>query len=177
LKCTFLSTTISIKIKPQLKEIPMKKTFLFLILSVLIFTGCQTTQGYRPQTDELNNRIHLLENNVDKKDREITRLYDEISDLSKQVEEKDSELANLTKPKKLSLEVLEAKDGLGIIRVNASPAEIQTALKNSGYYEGTVDGKIGPNTINAIAKFQKEHGLVSDSIIGNQTWELLKTFK
>ena len=155
----------------------MKKTFLLFIISGLIFTGCQTTQGYRPQTDELNNRIHLLENTVDKKDREITHLYDKINNLSNQIEEKSNELAELTKPKKLSAKVLETKDDLGIIRVNASPADIQTALKNAEYYEGTIDGKIGPNTINSISKFQKDHGLVSDSIVGRQTWELLKVFK
>ena len=155
----------------------MKRILFLLIASMLIFSGCQTTQGYQAQTGELTNRIHLLENTVNKRDREISHLHNKINNLSEQVEEKSGQLAKLTEPKKLSTKVLEAKDGLGIIRVKATPADIQTALKNAGYYKGTVDGKVGPNTITAISKFQKDHGLAADSIIGGQTWQLLKTFK
>ncbi|MDD3374540.1 MAG: peptidoglycan-binding domain-containing protein [Candidatus Omnitrophica bacterium] len=155
----------------------MKKILLLLMASGLIFAGCQTTQKYQPQTDELTNRVHLLENNINKKDQEISRLYDKINGLTKQIEEKNNQLTKLTEPKKLSPEVLESKDGLGIIRVNATPAEIQIALKNAGYYEGNVDGKIGPNTINAISNFQKDNGLTPDSVVGSKTWETLKTFK
>jgi peptidoglycan hydrolase-like protein with peptidoglycan-binding domain len=32
-----------------------------------------------------------------------------------------------------------------------------------------VDGKLGPKTIAVIKKWQKEHGLVADGIIGSKT--------
>lgn len=51
--------------------------------------------------------------------------------------------------------------------------EIQTALKNAGFYSGTVDGKSGPNTKKAIAEFQKSQGLVADGKVGPKTWDLL----
>jgi peptidoglycan hydrolase-like protein with peptidoglycan-binding domain len=56
-----------------------------------------------------------------------------------------------------------------------SIVEIQTALKNAGYYAGTVDGKIGPKTKDAIQEFQKANGLTADGKVGPKTWSLLST--
>jgi murein L,D-transpeptidase YcbB/YkuD len=56
-----------------------------------------------------------------------------------------------------------------------SPIDIQTALKNAGFYTGTVDGKIGPKTKKAIEAFQKANNLKPDGKIGPKTWDLLKT--
>ncbi|MFA5117697.1 MAG: peptidoglycan-binding domain-containing protein [Candidatus Omnitrophota bacterium] len=54
--------------------------------------------------------------------------------------------------------------------------EIQTALKNSGFYTGIVDGKVGPMTRKAIEEFQKAKGLVVDGKIGPKTWALLGVY-
>lgn len=54
--------------------------------------------------------------------------------------------------------------------------EIQTALKNAGFYSGAVDGKIGPNTKKAITEFQKSQGLVADGKVGPKTWDLLSKY-
>ena len=51
--------------------------------------------------------------------------------------------------------------------------EIQTALQNSGYYTGAIDGKIGPKTLKAIEEFQKANGLMADGKVGRKTWALL----
>jgi murein L,D-transpeptidase YcbB/YkuD len=51
--------------------------------------------------------------------------------------------------------------------------EIQTALKNAGYYTGAIDGKIGPKTKKAIGDFQKASGLQADGKVGPKTWVLL----
>jgi peptidoglycan hydrolase-like protein with peptidoglycan-binding domain len=50
---------------------------------------------------------------------------------------------------------------------------IQEALKNAGYYDGTVDGKIGPKTRTAIKQFQKDMGLKADGVAGKKTKEKL----
>ena len=47
--------------------------------------------------------------------------------------------------------------------------EIQTKLKNWGYYTGAVDGISGPKTVAAIKLFQKRNGLVADGIVGSKT--------
>ncbi len=47
--------------------------------------------------------------------------------------------------------------------------EIQTRLKNWGYYSGNVDGIFGSGTEDAIKKFQKKNGLDADGQVGNKT--------
>ncbi|NCB48422.1 MAG: spore cortex-lytic enzyme [Clostridia bacterium] len=46
---------------------------------------------------------------------------------------------------------------------------IQQRLKSWGYYTGAVDGILGPISIAAIKKFQKNNGLVVDGIVGSKT--------
>jgi peptidoglycan hydrolase-like protein with peptidoglycan-binding domain len=51
--------------------------------------------------------------------------------------------------------------------------EIQTALKNAGFYTGNIDGKIGPKSKKAIEEFQKANGLKADGKVGAKTWEAM----
>lgn len=46
---------------------------------------------------------------------------------------------------------------------------IQTRLKNWGYYKGAVDGIYGTATKNAVISFQKKNGLTPDGIAGPAT--------
>lgn len=46
---------------------------------------------------------------------------------------------------------------------------IQTRLKNWGYYTGTVDGVYGSKTVSAVKSFQRKNGLTADGIAGTQT--------
>lgn len=55
-----------------------------------------------------------------------------------------------------------------------TPQEIQTALKNANYYDGEIDGKIGPKSKKAILDFQKDNGLEADGKVGSKTWSKLK---
>jgi peptidoglycan hydrolase-like protein with peptidoglycan-binding domain len=54
--------------------------------------------------------------------------------------------------------------------------EIQTALKNAGFYTGNLDGKIGPKSKKAIEDFQKANGLKVDGKVGPKTWEALNKY-
>jgi len=51
--------------------------------------------------------------------------------------------------------------------------EIQTALKNAGYYNAKIDGSIGPKSKKAIKDFQSANGLKVDGKVGPKTWEVL----
>ncbi|MBN1688758.1 MAG: peptidoglycan-binding protein [Candidatus Omnitrophica bacterium] len=53
---------------------------------------------------------------------------------------------------------------------------LQEALKNAGYYKGTLDGKIGSGTREAIKNFQRDNGLKVDGVCGRNTWERLKVY-
>lgn len=55
-----------------------------------------------------------------------------------------------------------------------SAREIQSALKNAGYYLGNIDGKIGPKTKAAIEEFQRANGLAVDGKVGPKTWGVLE---
>ena len=47
--------------------------------------------------------------------------------------------------------------------------EIQTRLKNWGYYSGPVDGVYGSKTEEAVRRFQRKNGLSADGQAGSQT--------
>ena len=54
--------------------------------------------------------------------------------------------------------------------------DIQRALKNAGFYAGSVDGKIGPRTKKAIEEFQKSKELKADGKVGPKTWAELEKY-
>ena len=54
--------------------------------------------------------------------------------------------------------------------------DVQTALKNAGFYAGSVDGKIGPRTKSAIQEFQKAKGLKVDGKVGPKTWAEMEKY-
>ena len=47
--------------------------------------------------------------------------------------------------------------------------EIQTSLKNWGYYDGAVDGIFGSGTERAVKYFQRTNGLSADGQVGDLT--------
>nr|WP_242950895.1 spore cortex-lytic enzyme [Clostridium felsineum] len=47
--------------------------------------------------------------------------------------------------------------------------QIQTKLKNWGYYTGSIDGVYGYQTYLAVKKFQTKNGIFVDGIVGNAT--------
>jgi len=60
--------------------------------------------------------------------------------------------------------------------IKPSTNEIQQALKNAGFYQGSVDGKNGPLTRGGIREFQRVHGLKDDGIVGKRTWAQLQAY-
>jgi len=54
--------------------------------------------------------------------------------------------------------------------------QIQTALKNAGIYQGSIDGKLGPASKRAISAFQTAHSLKADGKVGPKTWAALEPY-
>jgi hypothetical protein len=52
-------------------------------------------------------------------------------------------------------------------------ANVQAALQQQGYYQGAVDGLLGPLTRGAIADYQRDHGLYETASIDQPTLESL----
>ncbi len=64
----------------------------------------------------------------------------------------------------------------GMLQLGDSGATVralQNALKNLGYYKGTVDGKYGDSTWAAVWQFQKDKNITYDGIAGTKTLALL----
>lgn len=52
--------------------------------------------------------------------------------------------------------------------------QIQTKLKNWGYYKGNVDGIFGEQTKQAVISFQKKNNLTADGVAGPQTLKAME---
>ena len=55
-------------------------------------------------------------------------------------------------------------------------SDLQTRLKNKGYYSHYVTGYYGEITKNAVTKFQRANGLKDDGIAGHMTFNKLYNF-
>lgn len=55
----------------------------------------------------------------------------------------------------------------------AAVKDLQTRLKAAGRYSDAIDGKFGPNTLNAVKAFQRSVGLTVDGVVGPRTWGAL----
>lgn len=123
----------------------------------MFFAGCVTTKGKQyTQHQQLQNRISYLEAELQKKDGEIDNLEDEL-------EKSQNRYLTVDRQKEGDVLLLTAK-------------QIQMALKNAGFYKGSIDAKIGPKTKEAIMAFQKAHGLKVDGVAGKKTLQELKKY-
>jgi murein L,D-transpeptidase YcbB/YkuD len=134
----------------------------FCILAVSVsLAGCATTR--RPKEFEiqgLRNQVSVLESQLQSKDEEISSLKDQ---LNSQLQEKEISSSRRVKV------IAEAK-------YRPSIRQIQKALKNAGYNPGTIDGRMGRETKDAIRAFQRANGLKADGKAGRNTWKLLKKY-
>ncbi len=145
----------------------MFKSFVLLAGILMVLTGCATTQSGQSAGD-LQLRVSDLENQVAAKDAEIKDLKYTMKDMAYDLDRTKTQRSSTSKA-----DVYTKNDD--ILRVNVSPEKVQKALKSAGYYKGNVDGKLGTGSKAAISKFQKDHGLKVDGIVGEQTWRELKS--
>ena len=123
-----------------------------LLLGMLLaftFVGCATTAKSAITVDQLEMRVSDLEKRLQQKDQGANNFSDKAEDAQKSDRVNTSRKADLSK---------------------ATKKDIQTALKNAGYYNGPVDGKFGHLTTVAVKEFQKANGLKEDGVVGEQTW-------
>ena len=63
-----------------------------------------------------------------------------------------------------------------VLRTGSQGDEVKTLqerLKKLGYLSGDADGQFGPATKEAVQRFQSQHGLSADGIVGEETREIL----
>jgi hypothetical protein len=62
------------------------------------------------------------------------------------------------------------RQGAGMV---ARVDDAQEKLKDLGFYHGTVDGRMGPQTRAALGRFQEREGIDRTQELDNETWEHL----
>jgi len=144
----------------------MKRTG-FIVLALVLAGSCLWGCGKKePSTDELMQEPLSMES-LGAMNATETKVAPEMKPVSGAVEVKPA-VAVQAEPK------LEPLPPAGPYKPTST--EIQTALKNAGYYDGTVDGKVGPKTKKAVQDFQKANGLTADGKVGPKTWAVLSTY-
>jgi Putative peptidoglycan binding domain len=63
--------------------------------------------------------------------------------------------------------------GSGALQPGDVTAQVQEALAQQGYYTGPLDGVLGPETRDAILRFQADHGLATTAAIDEPTLDSL----
>lgn len=144
----------------------MRMKVLSLIFFVIFSSGCATAhKGQDIQVQQFQNRINNLEAELQRKNQKLSTLEAELHRRGEEIIELEEELEKT--------KVSTSSSTLRGQRENALPRlsvrQIQTALKNAGFYKGPIDGKMGPRTKEALKDFQKSNGLTSDGIAGKQT--------
>jgi len=133
----------------------MKKFIFFLVIG-LLFCGCATV--------ERDEHIASLEQELFRLQQENAVLKKDLTSTERELAEVEEELEDLkTRPAKVDVKL-------------PSGRQIQTALRNAGFYRGRIDGVIGEGTKRAIKEFQKSEGLNPDGVVGSRTWEKLKSY-
>jgi len=139
----------------------MKIRVLVLFIISVMLSGCATTtKKNNAQMRQLQDRISYLESELDKRNRETIAIGEDL------IISNDYDAFSDTK--------LSAKTDA--IKSKLSMKEVQTALKNSGFYKGPIDGKIGAKTREAIKEFQKANGLKADGMVGKRTANKLSMY-
>ena len=128
----------------------MKTKISLLILMALFLTGCATCDK---KVVDLESRVNTLESKCG-----ITA-------------EKEA-IAPATVESAVSTE--SATTPQIVVPETPTKKDIQTSLKNAGFYQGELDGKFGPRTKKAVEEFQAANELKSDGKVGPNTWDKLK---
>lgn len=127
----------------------MNNKLLLVLPLVLLAAGCATCDKNRMQN--LEARVNALEN----KSSEATTPA-------------ATTMETQTTPTTAVNEV--------VIPETPTKKDIQTALKNAGFYTGVIDEKFGHKTKKAVEEFQKANDLKVDGKVGPNTWNKLKTY-
>ena len=136
---------------------------------VILLSGC-ASMGAGKQVKHLESQVSLLDERVTQLERMTTR---EPSTAALPAGEMfGTEPGAVSSPAPRSIAPAPVKSA----GIKPTTREIQQALKNAGFYQGKIDGKMGPMTRQAVQEFQKINGLTPDGVIGKKTWAKLGAY-
>jgi len=144
-------------------------TMLALMVGLIALSGCASRKTGK-KVDTMQAQINAMTD-------ELVRLDQSLQDTRAALQTEESRTGILESGAIASGEsamiggMYRTPSGFELPSVN-----IQRALKKAGYYNGAIDGKVGPGTRDAIASFQKDNGLTADGVCGRGTWAKLKSY-
>lgn len=151
--------------------------FLFIMIGVVALSGCASRKT--------SKKVDTLQAQMGAVTDELVRLDQSLQDTRSALSAEEAAKARLQGELGATEErisALQEEEGV-ITSIYRTPSgfelpavNIQKALKKAGYYNGALDGKIGPGTRDAIRAFQQDNGLTADGVCGRQTWSKLKVY-
>lgn len=141
---------------------------LLIVLCVLVAaTGCVSNKRHNREVGMLQSQVNTLASEVSRIDSQVSQpKHGFMEAFSPRKEKEPAPSASY-----VSTAMYRTPSGFEV-----PSADVQRALKGAGFYDGDVDGKIGPKTRDAIREFQRANNLEPDGVCGRKTWDLLKSY-
>ena len=140
-----------------------------IVSAVLFISGCETVpKKFKEEVSGIKTRVETLETRVEGVETKQTDIERTTSEQNQTIEE----MKNSSQSSVRTNISIKSRTG----KVNEKTRDIQTCLKNAGFYNGSIDGIKGRGTRRAIRDFQTANGLNSDGVVGPKTWEALSKY-
>ena len=146
-------------------------TMLVLMVGLIAFSGCASRKT--------GKKVDTIQAQVNAMTDELVRLDQSLQDTRAAIQSQEGKSGVFESGASVS----SSGEGAAVGGMYRTPSgfeipsvNIQKALKKAGYYNGAVDGKVGPGTRDAISSFQKDNGLTADGVCGRGTWAKLKSY-
>ncbi len=156
----------------------MNRKFLTLALAVFAVLFMTTGCSRNKQVKALQAQVGVITDELVRLDESLQETRAAIQDeeghrnqLQSDLSQSEGRLGTLYEEEKVIEGMYRTPSGFTL-----PSAQIQQALKNAGYYQGKLDGKVGAQTRAAIKAFQKDNGLTADGVCGRKTWAQLKSY-
>lgn len=147
-------------------------TMLVLMVGLIALSGCASRKT--------GKKVDTIQAQVNAMTDELVRLDQSLQDTRAALQAQEGKGGGASESGSFSASAGEGASVGGMYRTPSGfeipSVNIQRALKKAGYYNGAIDGKVGPGTRDAIAAFQKDNGLTADGVCGRGTWAKLKSY-
>jgi murein L,D-transpeptidase YcbB/YkuD len=142
-------------------------SFVTAVIVLCVISGCGTVpKQFKAEVSDIKSRVDTLETRVEG------------------VEAKTSDVERMSSEQARAIEDMKSRGAVTNVGIKYRSGgkskertkDIQTCLKNAGFYSGKIDGIKGRQTRKAITEFQSANGLKADGVVGPKTWDALSRY-